>query len=146
MVIFDDAHFGGAIADAAGVPFNPQVDRVIARVRGGELLGGVIFNGYTGASIGLHMAGFDPHWVNRDLLWVVFNYSFVQLGCKVVFGQVPETNVKALEADKRLGFKEVTRVEDVFPDGALIVLAMRREDCRWLNIKPRHLKEPEGYG
>ena len=76
------------------------------------------------------------------MLWVSFNYTFIQLGCKVLFGQVPETNSKALEFDLKIGFKEITRIDDVFPDGGLILLAMRREECRWLKLKPRSLKEP----
>jgi RimJ/RimL family protein N-acetyltransferase len=75
------------------------------------------------------------------MIWVCFNYPFVQLGCSKLFGQVPASNRKALEFDLKLGFIEEARVKDVFPDGDLIVIAMKREDCRWLKLKPRSLKE-----
>lgn len=144
MIAFDPV-FGPHIARAAGLVFNRDADTVLCRLGEGELLGGVIFTAYTGASIHMHVAGFQPGWINNDMLWAAFHYPFVQLGCKVVFGQVPETNSKALEFNKKLGFSEVVHIQDVFPDGGLILLSMRREDCRWLKLRPRHLKEPT-YG
>lgn len=139
MIVFGNIDHGRAIASASGTVFNPEVDQVIARVENGQLLGGVTYQGYTGASIQMHMAGFDDNWANRDMLWVAFDYPFNQLGCKKVFGQVPESNTRALEIDLKLGFKIVAKVEDVFPDGACYVLALAREDCRWLKLKPRSL-------
>jgi hypothetical protein len=145
MIRFNDPHDAYAIAQSAGAVFNSSVDQCIARVEDGKLMGGVLYQRYTGASIGLHVASFDPLWVNRDMLWVCFHYPFVQLGCKKMFGEVPESNSKALEFDLKLGFKEEARIKDVFPDGDLIVLSMVREDCRWLRLKPRGLQEPS-YG
>jgi RimJ/RimL family protein N-acetyltransferase len=141
MIVFNNANHGHDIAAAAGTAFNAHTDVCIARVENGELWGGVTYTAYTGASIGLHIAGFRPDWVSRDMIWVCFNYPFVQLGCSKLFGQVPASNRKALEFDLKLGFIEEARVKDVFPDGDLIVIAMKREDCRWLKLKPRSLKE-----
>lgn len=140
MIIFNDADFGHTIARASGTSFNPLSDICIARVENDLLLGGVIYQNYTGHSIGIHVAGFVHDWINRDMLWVAFDYPFNQLGCKKLFGQVPETNSKALEFDLKLGFKIITKIDDVFPDGALIVLALDRDDCRWLKVKPRVLR------
>jgi RimJ/RimL family protein N-acetyltransferase len=136
MIVTNNVEYGYRVADRAGAPFNPNTDICIARVEDGELWGGVTYTGYTGASIQMHMAGFVPRWADRAFLWAAFHYPFVQIGCRKVFGQVPESNTKALEIDKRLGFKEVARIEDVFSDGACIILALAREDCRWLKQKP----------
>lgn len=121
-----------AIAKAAGTFFNPECDHVISRQVNGRLLGGVIFTGYTGASIGLHVAGFDPNWINRDILWLTFSYPFSQLNCAKITGTIPSSNLAAVRFNEKLGFVEETRVKDVFPDGDLIIMSMRREDCRWL--------------
>jgi RimJ/RimL family protein N-acetyltransferase len=121
-----------AIAKAAGCFFNPECDHVISREEDGKLLGGVIFTGYTGASIGIHTASFDPRWINKDMLWITFDYPFNQLGVKKLFGQVPSGNLRALEFDLKLGFIEEARIPEVFPGEDLVVLSMRREDCRWL--------------
>lgn len=141
---FNNSEDGLAIADAAQCPFHALHDVSIARLDDqGELLGGVIFTAYTGHSIHMHMAGFRDKWASRDLIWCVFDYPFNQLGCKRVFGQVPETNRKALEIDLKLGFKIVTHIDDVFPDGGVYVLSMTRDDCRWLSVKPRHIRSNE---
>jgi RimJ/RimL family protein N-acetyltransferase len=141
MIIFNDAHFGGAIADASGTTFNPLCDVCIARVRGGELLGGMIYTNFTGHSIGVHIAGFEDGWINQDLLWVGFDYPFRQLGVKKIFGLVPESNSKALAFDMKLGFKIVSTIPDVFTDGGMVVLAMSAEDCRFLKMRPRILTQ-----
>lgn len=144
MIEFGNIEHGFQIADAAGTIFNPAADQCISVTREGNLAGGVIYQGYTGASIGMHSAGFLPNWATRDFLFVIFGYPFNQLKVKTVFGQVPETNTRALEIDLKLGFKQVARIEDVFPTGACLVLAMRREDCRWLKLKPRGIHGPYG--
>lgn len=141
MIRFNHAEDGHAIAAAAGCTFNAAVDVVIARFEK-KLLGGVIYQNYTGTSINCHMAGFEPNWINKDLLWICFDYPFNQLGCKYMFGQVPSCNSKALDFDTKLGFTELTRIPGVFPNGELVVLRMAREDCRYLRLRPRgFLKE-----
>lgn len=141
MIVFDAA-FGPHIARRARAQFNRDCDTVIARIDGVQLIGGVIFTGYTGYSIHMHAAGFTHNWLNNDMVWAVFNYCFKQLPCKVAFVQVPESNTKSLEFTRKLGFIEQTRIYDVFDDGALVILKMRAEDCRWLKLRPRRLKEP----
>jgi len=144
MIRCNIAEHGFAIAHAALTTFNPAVDMVLSRVDGeDELLGGVIYTAFTGVSIHLHMAGFKDHWANRDLIWAIFDYPFNQLKCKKVFAQVPETNTKALEIDLKLGFKIVTKIDDVYPDGGVYVLSMSRGDCKWLSVKPRHIRSLE---
>jgi hypothetical protein len=140
MLVVNNAEHGFRIAEAAGCSFNPFADQVIARQEQGVLWGGNIYTGYTGSSIHLHMAGFRHNWANREFLWTAFDYPFTQLKCNRVFGQVPESNTKALEIDLKLGFKIVARIDDVFPDGACLVLSLAREDCRWLKLKPRDIK------
>lgn len=130
---------GVRIAKHAGVNFLPGVDQVVARTKEGRLLGGVIFNNYTKASINLHMAGFDNHWATRDFIWCVFHYAFVQLQCKKVFGQVPASNSRAIQINARLGFHIEHIVKDVFPDGDLVVLAMYKDECVWLDLKPKRI-------
>jgi RimJ/RimL family protein N-acetyltransferase len=139
MIQMNNPEHGYAIAEAAGVIFNPEADIVISRLSNGELAGGVLYNGYTRASINMHVAAFSPRWGSRDMLWVCFDYPFNQLGCKKVFGQVPSKNEHALEFNLKLGFKIETLIPDVFPEDDLLVVSMVREDCRWLNIKPRTL-------
>jgi hypothetical protein len=128
------------IAAVADCIFNPDAHICISRTNDlGMLLGGVIYQGFNGAggSITMHVAGFDPHWINRDMLWACFHYPFVQLKVRSIFGQTPAKNKKALEFNRKLGFTEVYRVDEFFPNDDMIVFRMRAEECRWLKIKPR---------
>lgn len=140
MIVFNNVDHGHRIAIEAGCYFNPAVDVCISRLENEQLLGGVIYQNFTGESVAMHMAGFHPRWVNRDLIWVSFDYPFRQLGVKRVFGQVPESNTRALEFDLRFGFKVVTKIDGVFRDGGVIVIMLEREDCKWLNLKPQTLR------
>lgn len=125
-----------SIAKAAGTYFNPECDICISRESDGELVGGVIFQNFTGESIGVHVAGFVPNWLNRDLLWMAFDYPFNQLKCKRIFSQIPETNTKSLAFNRKLGFKEVAKIDGVFRDGAVVVTCIGKDDCKWHNMKP----------
>jgi len=125
------------IAKAAGCVFNPAVNHVISRTSQGNLAGGIIFQDYNIASVSIHAAGFEPRWLNNNMLWIAFNYPFEQLGVKKLVATVSSRNQRALDFNRKLGFKEEARISDIFPDADLVVLAMRREDCRWLKLKPR---------
>lgn len=141
MIVVNNWEHGFDIAKAAGTNFNPACDHCVAIVdKQNELLGGVIYQCFTEVSIQMHMAGFTDNWATRDLIWCAFDYPFNQLGCKKVFAQVPAHNTKALEIDLKLGFKIVAKVDDVFPEGACLVLALSREDCRWLSVKPKYIR------
>jgi hypothetical protein len=140
VIRFNNPSDGRQIAQKAWTKFAPG-DAVIARVAGSKLLGGVIFQHYTGTSMYAHAAGFDPHWINPDMLWVCSDYAFVQSNCKVIFGNIPSCNHKTLEFAKKIGFKEIVRVPDAFPEklGDLVFVRFDREDCRWLKIRPKGL-------
>lgn len=125
-----------AIAEEVGIYFNLACDRVFSRSKNGKLLGGVIFTGYTKASIAIHVAGFDKHWMNRDMLWITFSYAFDQLRVSKLIGHVPSSNQTALDFDYKLGFKEEARITNIYPDGDLVILSMVRDDCRWLKLRP----------
>lgn len=149
VILFGNLYHADRIAEAAGTIFNPKCDRVISVTsKDNRLLGGVTLANYTEASIQLHTAGIQPGWLSREFMWVVFDYCFNQLKVKKVFGQVRESNLRALEFDRKIGFKIVAEIEDVFPDGKCILHAMTKEQCRWLDYTPRSLmrkwSEPNG--
>lgn len=108
-----------------------------------RILGGVVFHNWTGrgGSVTMHDAGVeDTNWATRDFLWSVFDYAFNQLGCEVVVGPVPSTKTRALDVNRRLGFRQEAVVRGVFPDGDLVLMTMRRADCRWLRYRPKGIQ------
>lgn len=151
LVYINEPEHGPIIAAAAGGYFNPACDQTIARVKDGELLGGVLFDHYTGSAISIHTAGFVPHWVNRDLIFAVFHYAFEQLKVKKIFGQTPASNEQAIRFNTSAGFKVEHVIEDVFPDGPMLLFSMKREECRWLDriklrgvVADRYVHVPKG--
>jgi hypothetical protein len=139
MIHIDNHEHGQRIMEAAGSDFSPVTMEVISRSENGVLYGGAIYENYTGkgGSVLAHIAGFKPNWLNRDMLWIMFNYPFVQLDCRQAFGQVKASNHDVRKFNKSLGWEEIFTLEDVFPDDDMILIRMKREDCRFLNIKPK---------
>lgn len=138
MIVCGNLAHGAAIAAAIPRRFNPACDPVISNVNAaGELLGGVIYDGFTGPCIFLHQAGFSKFWLTRDMLWAAFDYPFNQLGCSKVCGTIPSTDDKLLTLNIKLGFDVEGRIEGAYPDGDMLILSMVRKNCRWLNITPQ---------
>lgn len=81
----------------------------------------------------MHVVGDGSRWIDREMLRVCFDYAFNKGKRVAVYGHVASNNERALQLDKHLGFTEVHRIKDAVDDGVdLIILEMRRENCRWL--------------
>jgi RimJ/RimL family protein N-acetyltransferase len=136
MIEFGRADHGKRIAKAAGFIYGAS-DIVISRTERGELLGGVVLYDFTGRAVSMHVAGLAPNWIVKDLLWVVFHYPFVQLGCASIFCQIKSSNEKAIRFVDRIGFEPEVIIKDVFPGNVdLVVRRMYANTCRWLKILP----------
>ena len=133
MLDINNIGHGMKLAEEIGISYLPGRDVVLTRLNAkGELMGGVIYNNYTGVSIMAHMAGFKPRWLSRSFIWVFFDYPFIQLSVKKILATVSSGNRVALAIDRRLGFKEVARVPEVYRDGDMILLEITLPECRWL--------------
>lgn len=132
---------------ARGVVISPSDDlRFIAHANADNKIDAVVaYNGFTYRVCSMHVCGDGGHWIDRQMLRVCFDYVFNHCKCVAVYGQVAANNERALRLDKHLGFREITRLANAVEDGVdLVILEMRREDCRW--IKDRRvnhgIKEP----
>lgn len=146
LIVFGP-QYGIEIARAAKAAYNPMTDNAMARLEGGRIIGGFTFSDYTGpgGSMLVHVAGFRDRWLSRALLVDTANYLFNHSKCARIFGQVPATKPKVLAFDLKLGWKEVAFLEGVFPDGGCHILAMTREECRWLRwVPPARAGEQNG--
>lgn len=125
-----------------GLPWSPDL-RCIGEIgRHAHIRGVIGYNNYNRASVQMHVAG-EPGWVSRHILYAAFHYPFVALKCNVVLGLVPSGNKEALRFNRRLGFETLIELEGGHPDGALIMMSMRKENCRWLDMR-RLSKELNG--
>lgn len=104
--------------------------------RHGALLAGVVYDGFTGPNIAMHVSALPGRrWMVRDYLYAVFAYPFIQLGCRRITGPVSATNTDALRFDFHIGFEYEATLRGAVPDGDLILLVMWKEKCKWLNLK-----------
>lgn len=106
----------------------------IGLVRGERLVAGVLYEGFNGHNLWMHVAA-EPggRWGVRDYLRACFRYPFVVCGCKRVTGYVEASNAAARRFDEHLGFREEARLQGAATDGGDVILyVMRREDCRFL--------------
>lgn len=141
MIWTGDITHGALIARAAKTGFDPEVDVCISRVSkgSGHFLGGVIYTGYTGSMIMMHMAGVS-NWMTPELVWCCFDYPFMQLAVKQVMCTVGSNNLISINITKRLGFKHEHTIVDGIPHGDLLLFKMLREDCKWLRLRSRYLR------
>lgn len=103
----------------------------------GGLIAGVVFEGYTGSSISIHVAALEGRlWLSKEFLFRVFAYPFLQLECNRVTGLVRVDNPKAQKLDEHLGFVREGVMRRGATDGTdYIIYGMLKEECRWLNFK-----------
>jgi hypothetical protein len=106
-------------------------------VRAGRILGMVGYDMWTENSAQMHVAVEKPS-VIRALLVPAFSYLFDQCGKGVAVGVVPSHSTHALRFDLHVGFREVYRIRDGWAVGDdLVILEMRKEECRWLRRPAR---------
>lgn len=100
----------------------------------GELVAGVLYEGYTGHNVWMHVAA-EPgrRWLNREYLRYCFHYPFVEMGCKRVGGWVEASNTDARRFDEHLGFRQEAVIKGAAHDGGdVIFYVMWRDECRFL--------------
>lgn len=107
----------------------------IGLVSDGEMIAGVLYEGFTGHNIWMHVAAKPGRkWLNREFLKVCFEYPFNDLGCRRVSGWVEDSNIEAKRFDEHLGFKQEARLRGAARDGGDVCLyVMWREDCRYVD-------------
>ena len=130
----NQAYLRGWITGVLGMQFSPYAT-FIGQEIDGEVKAVVAFDNIMDKSCQMHTAAIVPNWINKDLLWACFDYPFNKLGVKVILASVASTNEEALKLDRHLGFVDKAYIEDAHIDGDLVILAMRRENCRFLDIK-----------
>jgi len=126
------------LCERIGLVPTPDLTCIGSLLRG-ELVGVVGFDQYNGASMVMHAAGLAG-WLNRDMLWAVFDYPFRVCNVNMVLGFVPSGNTDAIRFNTHVGFKVEAILEGAHPDGALWLMTMKRGECRYL----KHLRKRNG--
>lgn len=116
----------------------PQKDfEAVGVARDGRLIGGVIYVEYREVAPGehdirMHCAG-EPGWLNKATLRALFSYPFEQLKCVRVTGVVARANKRALDLNRRLGFKIEGCIRDGYGAGKDgLLMGMLKDECAWI--------------
>ena len=116
----------------AGI-FAPESSEAIGLQRRGEVVAGVIYEGWTGRSMMVHVA--VEGLMTPSYLAAIFHYPFVHVGANMLIAPVSEGNTKSINFVRKLGFRLEGRIPDAYPDGALLIYTMRRDECKYLKEK-----------
>ena len=106
-----------------------------------EMIIGVVYDDYTGASISIHSRCDNPRKVSRQFYWTIFDYPFNVAKVKRLTGLVSTSNLKAQRLNEHLGFEREAVLKDYLPDGDAIIYIMRPENCRFLKLGERYAKQ-----
>ena len=106
--------------------------RCIGNFLNDKLMGVVGYDHFNGASVMMHSAG-EGNWLTKEMLHAVFHYPFEVCKVRIVIGLVPSGNDQALRFNDHIGFKIDSILDGAHPDGSLVVMTMRREECRYLH-------------
>jgi hypothetical protein len=100
------------------------------------------YTAFIGKTCQMHMVNLKGGYTPKGLLFGAFDYPFNYLGIEKAFGIVNSLNIKAIEYDKKLGFKEAIRFPGMHCDGGdLVVFEMNKDDCRWIRERVKNETE-----
>lgn len=109
--------------------------RAIGIEEDGEIIAGVVYDNYNGASINVHIAAIPgKRWMTKEALRFAFYYPFIQLGLKRITGLIPESNRASRRFAEHLGFELEAILHDAHPDGSVFVYRMFKDQCRFLRM------------
>ena len=133
LVVDDHARVAAWVAQQADCSVHAWAGYVCIGLEvDGMLVAGVVLESFSGRGANIHVAGIGKYWLSRNLLYSIFHYCFNVLKLKRLTGLVAASNAAALRFDQHIGFQVEATLADGAKDGDLIVLRMRREDCRYL--------------
>ena len=109
--------------------------RFIGQEKDGNLVAVVAFTNFIPNACAMHIASVGENWMSKDLLWACFDYPFNKLEKKVILATMEASNDEAIKLNRHLGFQDKALIEDAHENGDLLLMAMRKEDCKWLNLQ-----------
>lgn len=96
------------------------------------------YTAFIGKTCQMHMVNLKGGYTPKDLLKAAFDYPFNKCGLEKTFGLVNSNNVKAMEYDQKLGFKEIMRFAGMHENnGDMVIFEMNKADCRWIKERTK---------
>lgn len=123
-------HIGHWTAKRLGTVYTEQAAEAVGLVRDGEVVAGVIYEAWNGASIQAHIV--VEATLTRHYLWAIFHYPFEVCGVRKIICPVAVSNARSARLAERMGFACEARLTDCAPDGDIDLYTLARADCRFL--------------
>lgn len=132
MIYLNDAGVGQWVADQVGTIYCPNDMTCIGKIGADGPKAGIIYEKFNQTSVEVHLAIADGYSPGKEFLQFAFEYPFQQLGVERLTGFVDESNLPAIALNLNLGFEIEARLERACPNGAVLIMRMFRENCRFL--------------
>jgi len=113
----------------------PEDAQFIGQEKDGNLVAVIAFCNFVNNSCAMHIGTVGENWMDRNLLWACFDYPFIKLEKKVILATMEASNDEAIKLNRHLGFQDKALIEDAHENGDLLLMTMRKEDCKWLNLQ-----------
>lgn len=100
----------------------------------GNIIAATGYDHWTPNSVSMHVWIPDPKRMVPKFVKESFRYPFEIGNRGLVIGVTPGDNTRALEFNKKIGFRETHRVKDGWALGTdMVIQEMRRDECRWIS-------------
>lgn len=130
LIADDPERVGDWVSQEMGLPgFVPPYSALGWLNHEGEMVGGVVFNGYTGPNVEASVAWSGV--LTRGVLRHVRRYVFDQHQCRRITIHTRASNAGVINQAQRLGFKPEGTHPAFFADDDGVSLGLLRQDCRW---------------
>jgi len=136
--ISTDSVIGDWVALKTKGTFHREDSVAVGLLRGDEIVAGVIYEDWNGASIVCHIAATR---LTPLYLAAIFHYPFVVCGATMIIAPIPDRNDRSVRLVQHMGFHEAARIQDAHPDGDILLYTLRDSECRFL--EPRYLSRLE---
>lgn len=121
---------GQWVGDQLGFIYHPEDSQAIGLLRAGEIVAGIVYEGWNGRSITAHLV--IRRYVTRAFLRVISEYPFKQLGAWKVIAPVFSDNAAGIRAMPKIGFIEEARILNAQPGGDIVLFTLTQSNCRYL--------------
>ena len=133
-LVFDPDKIAPVVQRLIGKPSPFAACTAIGVEEDGEVIGGVVYEDYTGHNIFMHVGSAQRgRWMTREFLRAASAYPFIQLGCDRVTSLIDQTNVSTQKFIEHLGSTLECKLRGAARDGSdILVYVMWRDQCRFL--------------
>ncbi len=130
-LLFDDAErVGDWVSQEIGIPgFVPPYSGVGWLNDEGDMVGGVVFNNFTGPNVEASVAWTGV--LTRSVLRIIRQYVFEQHPCRRITIHTRASNAGVIDQARRLGFKPEGVHPAYFADDDGVSLGLLKDDCKW---------------